>query len=631
MAPRVAPKKSSKDSLQNDDQQCPSKPVTIADDYIMIKCSTSKTVSFFASHREMAERLPDLIDMMADSLEMCVQATSAKQTSNAIMDAIRGLESRQESMILSKLDTMRSSINTDMTDMGSRLTNTVSSFSNDIRHHMLSVMTAIDTAVKASLEKISVTSISSAVSTVVNKYLSDEVACIRNDNVTLRDMITAELKLLDSRNDNLTTILQSLPGQMSCLLQQTDDKDEIKKSLCEIRQKVDDVARNDIVQQNQNQNICAALKQVADDVDELWSEFKYNAQEQGIQLKEQFSNMPVMVKGTLSSMINEKSHESIHATALAKSMQGQLVCIEREFMDHKSSMAVLRKTTDDVASKLDVLNQQMIRNGSSNKVKGQQGENMLYELLCNRLTSHENFTVEQVNGQAHSCDLNIKRLGHCDVRLESKAHGQTSGEKVRAKEVTRFQTDLLGLNSHGIFVSLHSDIVGKSSVSIEQLASGKFAVYLSNNNYDVNIIQDMVCLIHRLDKICDRSSDEINGTIRLSQDTLTQIQLYLKDFASKAASLKTHLKESLNIVNTITFDAIEQMLKGQTSKSVSVPTTPPESVTESSKYVCKVCDKHFRTKTALTSHGTVHKRASKALERASVSHLQQEYICQVGA
>ena len=88
------------------------------------------------------------------------------------------------------------------------------------------------------------------------------------------------------------------------------------------------------------------------------------------------------------------------------------------------------------------------------------GEARLQELLSEQLTVREGYTVDVVAGQAHSCDLVVRRSGHPDVRIESKVYT----DKVGAKEVQKFRRDLMGLDAHGVFVSVQSGIVGMGEI-----------------------------------------------------------------------------------------------------------------------------------------------------------------------
>jgi hypothetical protein len=101
--------------------------------------------------------------------------------------------------------------------------------------------------------------------------------------------------------------------------------------------------------------------------------------------------------------------------------------------------------------------------------------------------------VSKVNGKSHSCDILVQRDDFPDISIESKAHGQNTGEKVRTREIEKFERDLLELDNHGIFVSIYSEIVGKGSLEIKQLPNAKFAIYLSKNMFDVDTILKTCC------------------------------------------------------------------------------------------------------------------------------------------
>ena len=170
---------------------------------------------------------------------------------------------------------------------------------------------------------------------------------------------------------------------------------------------------------------------------------------------------------------------------------------------------------------------------------------------------------------------------------------------MRAKEVQRFQSDLMGLSTHGVFVSLHSGIVGKREVEIEALSTGKFAVYLSNNKYDVDAIYDWLLVLYRLDDVLKKGDTEgaMPGCVTVTAETLKRVQLYLKDFSQKVSMTKTHLRESLSLLNELTLELIEQVLLGQVSsiphKAASLALSPPAA--EKTGHVCPDCGKVCRT------------------------------------
>ena len=382
---------------------------------------------------------------------------------------------------------------------------------------------------------------------------------------------------------HLISLLDNMPVQITGVFRNmTDaDADTMRSSLMDLRNKVDEVAKHGLLQENITTNFCDALKTVTKNIDGMYAEIKNKHNDDQMAFDRNFAHMPILIKGTLSELTNEMSSDSSCLKTLTRSIHTQLMNI-----DNKSEVGALQKAVDNVTHKLDTLHQQLTRNQNSTRVKGATGENQLYDRLCDVLTSRDNYSIEMVAGLAHNCDMVIRRSGHSDVRLESKAHGEGTGEKVRQREVTRFQSDLINQNSHGLFVSIHSGIVGKGELEIEQLSCGKFAVYLSNNNYDTDIIVNMLTLLYKLDKICDVKDDGGHGSIKVTNDAMEQVRLHLQDAAKKAGDIKTHLKASISLVDSFMLDAIkkiELVLNGSDACVPKGPPTPPESVTGSKK------------------------------------------------
>jgi hypothetical protein len=227
---------------------------------------------------------------------------------------------------------------------------------------------------------------------------------------------------------------------------------------------------------------------------------------------------------------------------------------------------------------------------STTRYKGEEGEKGLINVLESKLHTRDGYTIHDVKSNAHSCDIVIKRNGYPDIRVESKAHGKETGENVRVSEVKKFESDLLTLNNHGIFVSLYSGICGKGSFEIELLPNNKFAVYISNNNYDGDIITDVVRLVYKLDRF---TSGPESDNITISTDAMMRIKAYLTDFNRKIDELKTSLKHSIRILNEITLDLVEKALTGHVSDDTQSPTI---------SYSCDGCGQACTSKAGLTLH-----------------------------
>lgn len=249
------------------------------------------------------------------------------------------------------------------------------------------------------------------------------------------------------------------------------------------------------------------------------------------------------------------------------------------------NMGAMHKTIDTMS--LRVENLISVRN--TTRYKGEEGEAGIMSILECKLPIREGYEIFETKSKPHNCDILVKKPGFPDVRLEIKAHGRDTGECVRSNEVKRFEADLISLNDHGIFVSLYSGIIGKSQIEIDILPTNKFAVYISNNNYDGDALKEFINLIYKLNVFIAGEEG-----VKISTEAMTRIKAHLIDFNTKIASLKTNMKSSLDMLNSITFDIIEKLLcAGMDMKPVA--STDP-------KYTCETCHKDFSRPSSLTNH-----------------------------
>lgn len=250
------------------------------------------------------------------------------------------------------------------------------------------------------------------------------------------------------------------------------------------------------------------------------------------------------------------------------------------------TLNTIKNSQDQMANKIDTFTTTRI----TTRYKGEEGEKGLINVLESKLHVRDGYTIHDVKSVAHSCDILIKRDGYPDIRVESKAHGRDTGENVRVAEVKKFESDLLALNNHGIFVSLYSGICGKGAFEIELLPNNKFAVYLANNNYDGDTIAEVLRLIYKLDRF---TSGPDSDNITISTDAMMRIKAYLTDFNRKIDDLKTSLKNSIRILNEITLDLVEKALIGHVQDEPQTPTI---------SYACEECGQTCTSKAGLTLH-----------------------------
>jgi hypothetical protein len=309
------------------------------------------------------------------------------------------------------------------------------------------------------------------------------------------------------------------------------------------------------------------------DTSELMSTMKTMNEHNVLSITSKLEHIPV-----LSSKLDELK-DKIDMTKIVESS------ISRSNDSVIQTLSSIKNAQDQISDKIDSFT--VSRN--TTRYKGEEGESGLMNILESKLHLRDGYSVQYVKSIPHSCDILVKRDGYPDIRIESKAHGRDNGENVRVAEVKKFESDLLMLNNHGIFISLYSGICGKGSFEIELLPNNKFAVYLSNNRYDSDVIVEVLKLLYRLDKFtCDNNASD---SITLNTDSLMRIKTYITDFSRKIEELKSSLRNGIRILNEITLDLIEKSLTGN-----------EEYRPQSKEFACDRCGHVCANKSGLTLH-----------------------------
>lgn len=556
---------------------------------VSIHSTDPLTVAFFtnqAGNELCSDMAVKNLESWVKCLHACTSANDSQRSTSDVLAYLQAMEQRQGLLTAGhargavralqlKVEETRDALLTTSDSQFARLQCSVDSVSSQVQSHIMTLITTVDHAVRASVEKLDVGAISTLVTATVREWLQSDVDSLKNGQTQaaaavrdlegrLRDVVLHTLSQPQtSRHEHLMLMLASLPAQVAAVCATSDVEQEARASLsdkvAEMRVRMDEamaVQSREVLDTKTSVGLVAQRVQHA--IDAL-SQMGADSGDQKAVATLHIQHVPVILKALLVDTFRELEAQSLQVKAAVQHSQEQLLRMERDMADSVGSMKVLQKTSDDLYGRVHQISQQLAK-GPSINAKGAQAEAQLHELLCNKLHARDNYEISVVNGVAHACDIKIQRLGYPDVRVEVKAYGEQSGAKVPIKEVTRFRSDLLAMNSHGIFVSLYGEIATKGKIDFEVLPNNKLAVYLSGNAYDVDIISDMVHFIYRVDKIVETSVTRDDTHLRVTAEDMARVQLLLRDFGIKVQHTKTHLKEAISLLNELTFDRIEVVL-----------------------------------------------------------------------
>jgi hypothetical protein len=299
--------------------------------------------------------------------------------------------------------------------------------------------------------------------------------------------------------------------------------------------------------------------------------------------------------------LKDNSHQDVLITMIQNLQSSQTELnrdLSKEIKGTSQGEEVLKVMIESLQNEI----KSLAINKRSSSYKGQEGEHHMIDLLDSKLTSRNGYEVIDCHSLPHNLDILIKKTGYNDVRIDVKNHGKDSKEdgRIRTNEVKRFESDVLNCSCHGILVSLHSKICGKEEIQFDRLPNGKCVIYLSNNEYNVDFIIELLQILQFIDDRCrsEKQSPE-DDRLSLSSDAVQKINEILKESEQKVYDLKTKLEQSVKLVSSIKFDLINSLFRGQQIKDVVISKISPES----DSITCEHCGKIIRnSKGAFKKH-----------------------------
>ena len=85
----------------------------------------------------------------------------------------------------------------------------------------------------------------------------------------------------------------------------------------------------------------------------------------------------------------------------------------------------------------------------------------------------------------------------------------------------------------------------------------------------------MIKLLYRMDEMLTSATGADANVFKISHDTMKRVQSHMKDFGRKVDRVKTSMKESLSVLNELTFDMVEQLMMSGSVVPVPVPVPVP--------------------------------------------------------
>lgn len=410
-----------------------------------------------------------------------------------------------------------------------------------LRDKVSSMVVNINEMVSASLGRLNMESLSKTLCVQLDSMRSD-IRCVVEESIErYHSQVKAEVEKATK------AIMQQNTDTLE------DIRDVIGSGDIEVYEKV--IENTTEVIEKLSDRLCKAEKEIHDNVLKALSrirESKEISSTQHTSLVSEMKSLPMLMKGTLNTSINKLDR----------------ICpIEQDvkkILQECPLMKVIKVEIDKMMARVDDMSKQLlskaVKEVNNSSLKGSEGEKRLLEGLSEQLLCREGYRVENVSGQPHECDLVIRREGYRTIRIESKAYK----EKVRTSEVDKFCRDLQECEDHGIFVSLHSGVVGRCNHEIQQLSTGRFAVYLSNNNYNIDQIVSTVYMIYRLDEIIDKYKDDNDdeGMFIISPESLQKIKEQILEHNNNIQQVITKAKEIITITTKLDLSWLEPLLLG---------------------------------------------------------------------
>jgi len=223
-------------------------------------------------------------------------------------------------------------------------------------------------------------------------------------------------------------------------------------------------------------------------------------------------------------------------------------------------------------------------NISSNK--GKYGEQNLHSILNSLFQSSD---IRNTTGQKSSGDFIMKRLEKPTIMFENKDYKYN----IDKDEISKFITDVVNQNMHGIFLSQYSGIAFKQNYQID-INKGNILVYVQNCEYSPEKIKIAVDIIDSLSvKVAELNADCDDNTIssEMLDDINQEYQSFIAQKEALSGTLKDFTKKLTTQIEDIKLPVLDKYL------------APKYAFVKTRVFTCDLCN-NFTTsgKQSLSAH-----------------------------
>ena len=291
---------------------------------------------------------------------------------------------------------------------------------------------------------------------------------------------------------------------------------------------------NDVIPKSQNMYFNDIIKKFKEDTNQLIN-----------------NNMNDMSMDKISLIIETKSNNMI--SNIQEQLLKYILMTEDRLTNNLNNIKDISSKNNVVQDKMNDELTNYLNKYKKSVGKGEMGEGILYNILCDNYPSAE---IVNTTGKKGMGDILLKRKDKNVILLENKNYNTN----VNKDEVDKFLRDVSINKSNGIMLSQQSGIVGKDNFQID-IHDNNILVYVHNVDnefYKINLAVNIIDILSN--KINNISDKQTTISKELLYDINNEFQSFIIQKDKLITSLKEYYKKSLEQLTEINLPNLELFL-----------------------------------------------------------------------